>query len=173
MKIIEGLKKLKDLARKANDIKAKIEKNCSDLENETPSYETAEKQKAQVAEWLQSHRDILKEIESLRLQVQRTNLATEVTIEVSDGVRVTKPIAAWIHRRKDLAGTEAACWASLSDRRLQPKAYKVEGSDEVKIANVRKYYSQAERDKKVEEYTSEPSRIDGSLEVVNAVTDLI
>ena len=173
MKIIEGLKKLKDLARKANDIQDKIHKNCADLESDTPAYETAERQFVQVAEWIQAHHDIMKEIESLRLSIQTTNLATMVTIEVADGVRVTKSIAAWIHRRKDLANNEKSVWAGMTNRGLQPKAYKVDGAEGVTVANVRKYYNQKVRDAKVEEYTSEPSRIDGSLEVVNAVTDLI
>jgi len=174
MKIIEGLKKIKDLQRKADDIKAKVGQFCADIETEVPAYGTPEAQTKQIAEWLQSHRDIIKEIESLRIRIQKTNLAVEVAVEVSENVRVVKSIAAWIHRRKDLAKSEAQCWAILSNRNLQAKPYKKSITDEaVNVANVRKYYDQKERDKKVEEYTSEPSRIDATLEVTNATTDLL
>jgi len=173
MKIIEGLKKIKDLQRKVEDIRKKIAENCADLESDTPNYEN---QTQQVKEWLQACHDIIKEIETLRLRIQKTNLEVQVSIEVTDGNRVTKSIAAWIHRRKDLAKLECGIWHSLTTRNLQPTAYREDKSDKnapVKIANIRKYYNQLERDKKVEEYTSEPSRIDASLEITNAVTDLL
>ena len=174
MKIIEGLKKIKDLQRKADDIRGKIAQYCADLDAETPAYGTVEQQTKQVAEWLQAVSDILHEIEKLRLSIQKTNLATEVSIEVVDGKRVAKSIAAWIHRRKDLAKGEAAAWSVLTSRNLKPQNYKPDNTkEEIKIANVRKYYNQQERDKKVEEFTSEPSRIDAALEITNAITDLI
>jgi hypothetical protein len=174
MKIIEGLKKVKDLLRKAEDIRTKIANNCAEYDHETPAYGTPEAQTKQIAEWLQAHSDILKEIEKIRLSIQRTNLATDVTVEVVDGKNVTKSIAAWIHRRSGLAELEAMSWTVLTNRNLKPMNYKMSpSSDEVKIANVRKYYNQQERDKKVEEFTSERSRIDATLEITNAVTDLI
>jgi len=174
MKIIEALKKIKDLNRKADDIRSKISQNCADLDAETPAYGTVEAQSKQIAEWLQAHSDLVKEIERLRLCIQKTNLAVEVTVEVEDGKYVTKSIAAWIHRRKDLAATEMAAWRGLTSRALTPKNYKPDPlKDEVKIANIRKYYDQKNRDRMVEIYTSEPSRIDGSLEITNATTDLI
>ena len=173
MKIIEALKKTKDLQRKADDICAKIRDNCADLDHEKPAYETPEAQREQIKEWLQAHSDILKEIEKLRLSIQKTNLAVEVTVEVSDGKHVTKTIAAWIHRRKDLAKFEANAWAQLTNRNLRPHNYQKQEGGEVFIANVRKYYDQKKRDKMVEDFTSEPSRIDAALEIANATTDLI
>lgn len=174
MKIIEGLKSIKDLQRKASDIREKIEKFCSDIEIETPTYGTPEQQKQQIAEWLQAHHDIVKQIETLRLRIQKTNLATNVAIQFGENINVVKSIAAWIHRRKDLANMEKTAWYGLSNRRLEPCVYKkVPADDQVSIANVRKYYDQRERDMKVEEYSSEPSKIDSALEVINAVTDLL
>lgn len=174
MKIIEGLKKIKDLQRKAEDIRKKIKDNCADLDVDTPAYGTPDKQKEVVSGWLQAHSDILKEIENLRLAIQRTNLAKEVVVEVVDGKTVTKTIAAWIHRRKDLAKLEADSWVMLTNRNLKPVNYKpIPNSEEVKTANVRRYYDQLTRDKKVEEFTSEPMRIDAALEIANATTDLI
>lgn len=174
MRIIEGLKKTKDLTRKAEDLRAKISTYCADLDAENPAYETADRQRKQISEWLQAHSDILKEIEKIRLSIQKTNLEILVDVEVIDGKFVKKSIAAWILRRRELANLEKAAWFVLTNRNLQPKNYKPDATkDEIKIANVRKYYDQLERDKKVEEFTSEPSRIDAALEIVNATTELI
>jgi len=173
MKIIEALKKTKDLQRKADDIRSKLKEFCADLDLETPAYETPERQTKQIAEWLQSHSDILKEVEKLRIAIQKTNLATDVVVEVTDERTVTKSIAAWIHRRKDLAKLEAMAWECLTNRNMRPRNYQNPGSEEVLISNIRKYYNQTERDKMVENFTSEPSRIDAALEIANATTELI
>jgi hypothetical protein len=174
LKIIEALKKTKDLLRKAEDIRKKIADNCADLEIETPAYGTAEQQTKQISEWLQAHSDILKEIEKLRLSIQRTNLVNEIPVEVTDGKHVVKSIAAWIHRRKDLAKFEANAWRNLTNKGLSARNYQPDIKvEEFKVANVRKFFNQQERDQKVEDYTSEPSRIDAALEIANATTDLI
>jgi hypothetical protein len=173
MKIIEALKKTKDLQRKAEDIRGKIALYCADLDAETPAYGTAEKQTRQVSEWLQSHSDIIKEIEKLRILIQKTNLVTAVSVEVKDGKTVTKTIAEWIHRRKDLSRLESQAWSALTNKNLKPQNYKAEGTDEIRVTNIRKYYDQQERDKKIEDLMSEPFRIDAALEIVNATTDLV
>ena len=40
MKIIEALKKIKDLRRKADDLKDKVKQHCADLDCETSPYHT-------------------------------------------------------------------------------------------------------------------------------------
>lgn len=170
MKIIEAMKQIKDLQIKKDDLVAKVQKHCADLDYETPVYPN---QTEQVARWIQSHSDILKEILSLRFLIQRTNIATKVTIEL-DGRAVEKTIAEWINRRRDLAEFERIMWASLTDRGLKegllPSSNPQEQRREVKI---RRYFDPVLRDKNMELYRSEPSIIDRTLEVVNATTDLI
>lgn len=175
MKLIEGLKKVKDLLRKAEDLREKLSKNCADLEIETPAYGTVAEQTQVVEGWLQSHRDIVKEIESLQLRIQRTNLEMEAGVVVEDGEPpIRKTIAAWILRRRALADLERKAWGSLTNRGIKPQPYKNKpDEDGVLVANVRKYYDQRKRDKMVEIYTSEASRIDSALEVANAVIDLM
>lgn len=169
MKLIEGMKLIKELQRKAEDLRGKVKDYCADLDFETPMYPN---QKKQIAEWIQAHRDILAEILKIRVNIQRTNLATEVTIELG-GESVKKTIAAWIHRRRDLANEELAMWKGLTDKNLkegntQPSAPGVTPTP----IKIRRYYDPVERDKAVEVYRSEPGIIDRNLEVVNATTDL-
>jgi len=169
MKIIEALKKSKDLLKKADDIKDKIKQHCADLDNEDPIYPD---QKRQISEWLQAHCDIIKEILSLKYRIQKTNVTTDVTIEIG-GTFVTKTIAEWIIRRKELARLEEQCWASLTERNLLEKYKQTTSSNIEKTVKRRLYFDPIERDKKREIYRSEPSLIDASLEIVNAVTDLV
>jgi hypothetical protein len=169
MKLIQAMKQIKDLARKADDLKVKISQQCAHLSFETPTY--GERQKEQVKEWLQAHEDILKEILRLRISIQKTNLATSVTIEL-DGKQVTKTIAEWIHRRRDLAKSAMDAWMRLTDKGLK-EGIGVNSMNEKIDMKIVRNFDPAERDKKVELYRSEPSIIDATLEVANAVTDLI
>ncbi len=170
MKIIEALKKIKDLRRKADDLKDKIKNHCADLDCETPIYPDQAKQ---ISEWLQGHGDIIKEIGSLKTAVQRTNLATKVTIEL-DEVHVTKCISEWIDRRKELAALQEGVYRVLTDRNLK-ETYNTQLTNTSPVIAVKRrlYFDPRERDKKVELYRSEPGKIDSTLEIINAVTDIV
>lgn len=168
MKIIEALKQVKDLQRKADDLKQKVRKHCAKASFETDSYDN---QGEKVQSWIHSHTDVIQEIEKLKVAIQRTNLETMVTIEFG-GNQITKSIAAWIHRRRELAMEDLRMWQGLTDRNIREGVAKGPGGDDIEVKLVR-YYSKDQRDKKVEMYSSEPSVIDGKLEIINAVTDLL
>jgi len=172
MKLIEGMKKIKDLQRKASDLRRKISDNCTLLDYETPEY--GDKQKEKIAEWLQAHSDIIKEILKLRIQIQKTNLATSVDIELG-GKTVNKTIAEWIHRRRELADLERQAWAGLTDRGLKEGQLRSsqDPSAAAREVKVVRFFNPEERDGNVELYRSETGIVDSTLEVVNAVTDLI
>jgi hypothetical protein len=169
VKLIQAMKKLKDLKAKAEDLRGKVGVYCAKLSIETATYPD---QGQQVREWLQAHHDLVKEVLRLRLAVQRTNLDTQVTIEV-DGRHVTKPLAAWIHRRRDLALLEREMWGKLGDRGLREQQVNTVPGGQPTSVTVTRYYDPVERDKKMEAYRTEPSVIDAALEVVNATTELI
>lgn len=169
MKIIEGLKKVNDLARKAEDLVQKVSKNCALSSLATPEYGDSQQRKVQG--WIQSHSDVVKEILRLRVAIQKTNIETTVTIEIG-GKSVTKSIAEWIHRRRDLANMEKRMWASLGDRGIQEGVMRDGNGDPVTVKLAR-YYDPELRDEKLELFSSEPGTIDARLEVVNAITDLI
>jgi len=170
MKIIEALKKKKDLLRKASDIKSKIKENCADLDCETPVYVD---QRGEITKWLQSYSDIIKEIAHLSISILRTNLATKVTIELG-GIFVTKTISEWILRRKELAKLQEDVYRVLTDngRKESYVSQPTPNSPAVTIKR-RLYYDPTERDRMIELYRSEPSKIDSTLEITNAITDLI
>jgi len=169
MKLIQAMKKLKDLNLKAEDLRKKVAQHSADLNIESAVYPD---QRRQVSEWIQGHGDILKEILHLRVAIQRTNIATQVSIEI-EGKHVTKSIAEWIHRRRDLAKMEMAMWQALTDRGLKEQNMVTAAGGPVTEIRVRRYYDPAERDRKVEMYRTEPSVIDATLEVTNATTELL
>jgi len=169
MKLIHAMKQLKELAKKAEDLRGKVSEFCADLNIQTPTYPD---QAATVAGWLQAHHDILAKILELRVAIQRTNLATPVTIEL-DGQQVTKSLAEWIHRRRDLAKFEAEVWGKLTDRGLKEQNLQTAPGGAVTEVRIRRYYDPAQRDAKRELYRAEPSIVDATLEVVNATTDLM
>jgi len=168
MKIIEGLKKVKDLLKKAEDLRIKVRDHSALADYETPKYKD---QKKQVAEWIQAHSDVLQEISRLRVAIQKTNFETFVTI-VLEGKNISKCIAEWIHRRRDLANYELNMWQLLTDRGIREGIGKSVSGEPMEIKIVR-FYDPETRDKKVAAYSEEPSLIDAKLEIVNAVTDLI
>jgi len=169
MKVIQGMKGIQALQIKAGDLRKKIQMYCSDSSIETPAY--GEDQRNKIKEWLQSHSDTVKEILRLRIAIQRTNLATEVTMELG-GKQVKKTIAEWIHRRRDLAGAERSCWEGLTDKNIKEGYYETPGGGKQEV-KLRRYYDPNERDKNIEMYRGEPGIIDATLEVINAVTELI
>lgn len=168
MKIIEAMKRIKHLQEKCADLRTKVAQYCADMDFETATYAD---QKGQIDEWLQSHSDTLREIAKLRVAIARTNLATSVTIELG-GKQVTKTLSEWIHRRKDLAKLDLDMWSKLTDKNLREGTVNTSAGTarEVKI---RRYYDPKRRDEMMAMFRAEPSIVDGSLEVVNAVTDLI
>lgn len=169
MKLIQAMKKLKDLKAKVDDLKEKVSRHCADLNIATATYPD---QKRQVSEWLQAQHDILKEMLSLRVGIQRTNLGTHVSIEL-DGRHVSKSIAEWIHRRRDLALMERDMWQALTDRNLKEQDLQTMPGGPITQVRIVRYFDPVERDKMVSLYRSEPSVIDAALEIANATTELI
>lgn len=169
MKIVQALKLRKELLVKADDLRKKIGLHSAHLTIETPAYAD---QSRQVAEWLQAHESLMQEIASLSIRVQRTNLATNVDITLG-GKTVTKTIAEWVLRRRELAELDQKAWASLTDRGLKEQNVQTSPGGPVTEIRVKRCYDSKARDEKVELYRSEPSVIDRTLEVVNATTDLL
>lgn len=176
MKLIEGLKEVKRLNKKLDDLRMKVNKHCAHSSLKEPEY--GDKQRDKVREWIQSYHDTVQRILDLRVAIQRTNLETEVTIELEDK-QVTKTIAAWIHRRRDLANRDADLYRVLNDDHVETGTMHAgrgrnprSEDDLIEVTSIT-YYDPELRDRKLSAYSDEPSLIDAKLEIVNAVTDII
>ena len=93
MKIIEAMKRVKLNKEKIADLQNKIEIYCANLSFETPMY--GAEQQHTINGWLQACSDLTKDNVKLLTAIQRTNLATSVTITLGE-MNVTKNIAEWI-----------------------------------------------------------------------------
>ena len=169
MKIIEAMKLIKELQRKAEDLRGKVAQNCANLDFETPLYDDPPEQ---VRQWIQAHSDIVQKILELRVSIQHTNIVTFVTIEIG-GKSVTKSIAEWIHRRRDLAALDAGMWGQLGDRGLKEQRVQTVKDGPVTEIKIKRHFDPLQRDRMLELYRAEPGIIDRNLEVVNATTELI
>lgn len=169
MKIIEAMKRVKQNAEKISDLQNKIGVTCANLSVETPVYgnETPNK----IKEWSQGCDDLTQENIRLLTAIQRTNLNTQVTIEL--GMKtVTKNIAEWVWRRRSYAAVDLATWSKMTDRNLKEGQINQSTGQPLMVTIVR-HYDPEKRDAMMAMYRSEPHMIDAALEVINATTDLI
>lgn len=173
MKIIQAMKEIKEQQQAIAELIKKVKDNAAQMDFETPRYGgSLDGQKATVREWIQSVHDRLERISNLRMSIQRTNLATMVAIKIGDK-EITKSISEWIHRRRELAELEKTAWAALTDKNLKDGFLPATSTDaERKAAKVVLFFEPAERDRMVEMFRTEPGRIDSTMEVINAITDL-
>jgi hypothetical protein len=168
MKIIEAMKKVKANKEKITDLQNKIGQTCANLSFETPMYgsETGTK----IKEWLQSCQDLSQDNIKLLVAIQKTNMQTQVTIDISEKT-VTKSIAEWVWRRREYSKLDLLTFSKLTDRGLKEGAANTSTGVPVQITLVR-HYDPQQRDTAMAMYQQEPHLIDAALEVVNAVTDL-
>ena len=169
MKIIEAMKKVKMNEVKIVDLQTRIGGHCANLSHETPVYGTETGKR--IMEWLQSCTDLTQDNVQLLCAIQRTNLATPVTIEI-DGKQVTKSIAAWVWRRRTYATIDMETWRRLTDRNLREGQINVSTGVPIDVKIIR-HFDPFMRDTRISMYRDEPALIDSTLEVVNAVTDLL
>ena len=169
MKIIEAMKRVKANKEKIADLQTRISQVSAHLSHETPVYgaETPSK----IREWAQSCDDLTQENIRLLTAIARTNLATTATITLGDKA-VTKSLAEWIWRRREYAAIDLKTWASMTDRGLKEGQGQTSTGIPFEVKIVRNYDPER-RDNKVAEYKGEAHEIDATLEVVNAVTDLL
>lgn len=75
-------------------------------------------------------------------------------------------------KKKDPSKKELSCWKCLGDRGLREGAVN-QSSGSVLMVKIRRYFDPEKRDQKIFVFSSEPSIIDGKLEIANCVTDLL
>ncbi len=168
MKLIEAMKEIKAMKVKAEDLRKKVSTYCARASFETNTYPD---QDAKIKEWLQSHYDTIKRIAKIQTSIQRTNLLTNVDIELG-GKTVTHSIAEWILRRRELADLERQAWSGLTDKGIKEGQGTQSDGTKVDIKIVR-FYDPSQRDERIASFREEPGIIDRTLETINAVTELI
>lgn len=170
MKLIEAHHKVKANRVKIDDLKKKIAQYSAHMSHETPEY--GDNTANQIKEWLQAHHDISRETIDLLLAIQRTNLATNVTITFPSGNSVTNNISYWVWRKRSFADLDRMAWSSLTDKNLREVGRIVQSDGSAKETKIIRNYDPRERDKKILEFSSEGQLISSALEIANAITDI-
>jgi len=172
--IIQALKKMKSLKEEIESTRQLLAAHCADYSNESPVYETVEKQKVQISAWLQSIDDKCQAYTQLAMRVKYTNLLTPVTIylDVPSGKKLTIPLEEWIIIRREISPIKQSVYSSVGDRSLKDKDVRT-STGGTETIQVRRYYDPVLRDAMLSRAKTLPSLIDSNLEVVNATTPLL
>lgn len=166
MKLIEALKEVEACREKIRSLSQKISENSAHREDKPTEYVDP---KEEIQSWQTKIHAATSRMEELLLRISYTNLKTLITIEIN-GNSITKSIAGWVYRRRELSRLDLMAWNVCTNKRLRAE---VDIKDTNKVFRVVLNYDPKTRDRKVEEYTSEPGIIDSRLETVNAVTELL
>ena len=177
MKLIEGLKSQKTIVKKIEDLQSKISKHSAYSSLERPVYrddkdpDNPKTQTEQIKSWKQAILDLTKLLANTRLCIQYTNMITLVTID-AEGVNITKPIAEWIHWRRDLSEIMYRTVSVMTDKNLK-EGFVTNSQGEKSEVKIVRCYNPAERDSEMDSYRNLKFIIDSTLEVVNATTDMV
>lgn len=167
MKIIEALKKIKLNEKKIEQVTLLMNKFSAKMENENFPYDKEPIQ--QMQDWKQSIMSLLRDNEDLLLRIFKTNLNTQVSIELPSGT-VTKSISAWMIERDRSTKLVSRMSQTYTDNGLKPKTVEEDGV--LKVIQVELAYNPESVDKLRADLLEVPSLIDSALEIVNATTEL-
>ena len=172
MKIIEALKELPLIDKKLEKNRQSLAEYASSVDGGTTGntlkFPTKEEQTAEVAALIQSSQDLV----SRKAKLRRALAITNAKVKVSIGGLPEKSIIEWIEYRQKGAEALRACYSSLSDNAAASKlnTFKFDGTQGVRI---QRHYDEAVRNKLLEGVFDLPTKIDSTLELINAITDLI
>lgn len=169
MKIIEALKNLKTIQKRIEKNCAEITNYCAYLSNETPAFETEEKQLAEVASRIQANMDLESEYLRLKKAIETTNLNVKVVIGA-----FTYTITELISIKRVIGKYHTMTYAALDSRQASARLNVVyqRGIDPANPPKIISLYKEEDKNKNLREWEDFLSQIDGKLEVLNAETEL-
>ena len=154
--ILDGLKKVKILTKKANKKASRVAENCCSFEGEEPLYN--------VRELMQSHNDLLLEVNSIKTQIQRTNAATKVAGTKYAALTISELIS----YRQSVLPQRIAVLKTLSKSQKESESMYVTPKRKVVM-----HYVPKEREDTIDKYEDEILDIDAILDKCNMTTKLI
>lgn len=171
MKIIEALKELKLIKAKIESEIPLINKYASALDTESLPLKEASAHKAEVKSLIQSCEDLAMRYVYLKNRIDYTNLKTLVSMKsgkaytIAELLIMKRTTLEWVRTVYSNVTTGAA---DLRKAKLQQKLI-----DGAKEAQVLRFFDEKEIDYKKRELLELHHEIDGTLEIINATTELI
>lgn len=171
MKIIEAMKEAKLIEKKIRKNNELITEYSSALDNEKLPFLTEEEQIKEVKKLVQSNIDLEERYISLKVAIDRTNLATKVSIE---GAKREYTIFELLVIKRKFGKTMIEKYTSMNGSKAEAKRMSYGRlSSEGKAPSVIKFYDEREKNNNINDIENFLAKIDSRLEVVNAVTDII
>ena len=169
MKIIEGLKELKLIESRMKKNAEQIEKYSSVLDTERCHFENEAVQTREVEQLVQANKDLQERYLQLKISIEHTNLATKVQIE---GQKKDYSIYELIIIKRKLGSLIKQTYEAMNRKQADMRRIKSMTSQATPV-KVITLYDERKKNEALENHEKLMSNIDGRLEVVNAVTDLI
>lgn len=171
MKIIEALKELPLIDKKLTKNEQLLLTYSASVDAGTIynslKFASAEEQTKQVASLIQSSEDLVSRKAKIRKVLSKTNATIEVTIDGN-----VKTISEWIEYRKAGLNLLQRSYNQLQDNQCirEVQSTKFDGQQGIKVI---RHYDEATRNAKLNAILELASKIDTTLETVNATTDLV
>lgn len=166
MKLIEAMKELKLIIKKMESNNEQVVKLSSILSNEKPLVGSSiEDQKKEVNALIQSNEDLFDNYLKLKLAIEKTNTTTSVTINDK-----TLTITEWLTFRRN-ASEASRIYLLVNTSAAQGRLSRINNSD--KTIEVLPCFDEKIINTKKMEMIDILGKIDWTLEVVNATTDLV
>lgn len=170
MKIIEAMKDLKLIESKMKKNIEYINNYSSALDTEKLPFGSEEDQKKEVQRLIQSNNDLAERYLYLKAAIERTNLSTKVMIE---GGKREYTIFELLNIKRTLSAYLKSTYVSLSPKEGNSRLVRAQSAMNSVVPKVVTFYSEREKNEKLDELERFFTSITSRLEVVNAVTDLI
>lgn len=172
MKLIEGMKKLKVLAKKMDSNSERIQQYASAPSNEKPLLGSDSEQVAQVTQLAQANKDLLAEYLHLKKRVDETNLQTTVTIG-KDSYKLADLLTLRRGMLKKMQTTFIAMNDNNAESRIRSLGARVGTAAGGETIRVVRFYNETEKYAKLQEWQTLGDDIEQRLEVINATTELV
>jgi len=167
LKVVQALKELRIIEKKTNHNNVEITRLASGTSIEKPIMGSEREQMTEVTSLLQANTDLFNRYLDLKTGLEKTNLATIVTIG-----GVTKTVSEWLVIRRKLGKMQTESLMALNDKEGQHRLRGQDRPGELSVQIVR-YYDEKDRMRNLAAHRDRIESIDGTLEVVNATTDVI
>ena len=165
MKLVEAMKKLQIITKRMDSNTKDINRYSSIMSNERPEFGSEEEQKKEVAGLVQANKDLMEQYLTLKKQIERTNLETEVDV---DGE--TRTISEWLVIRRKMAKMMEATYIALNDNTARGRMAYNSGD---KMPQVVKMFDEKVRLEGLNKWQTMADEIDGRLQVINGLTDIV
>ena len=167
LKIIEAMKRIKVIDKRMETNSANVTKYSSMLTSERPYFENEAAQRKEVKSLIQSNEDLLNEYLTLKGQIERTNLFTN--IEMGGKIYTISDLLV-IKRR--LAQKMIGTFNALNDQAAGARLRNSVGADG-KQPQIVRLFDEKDRNDGLSKWHDLYDNIESRLEVINATTDLV